>query len=91
MQSYVLIHTEAGRARAVAEEARRISDVVFAEVVTGPYDVVVRAESRTLGELSHGVIAPLQSIPGVIRTVACPSVAHRALWDEELEPAYAAR
>jgi hypothetical protein len=55
------------------------------------YDVVVRADSRALDELSPGVIAPLQTLPGVIRTVTCPSVARRALWDEELEPGYAAR
>jgi hypothetical protein len=39
MEAYVLIQTTVGEAAEVAQERRRIEGVVWAEAVTGPYDV----------------------------------------------------
>ena len=45
-----------------------------ADDVTGPYDVVVRAEAQDMDELGRLVVARVQSIEGIDRTLTCPVV-----------------
>ena len=51
VQAYILIQTEVGKAANVAAHIGQIKGVTLAEDVTGPYDVIVRAEARTVDEL----------------------------------------
>lgn len=74
VQAYILIQTEVGRAAAVAAAIAEISGVAQAEDVTGPYDVIVRAEARSVDELGRLVVARIQSVPGITRTLTCPVV-----------------
>ena len=72
--AYVLIQTEVGKAAAVASQVRSIDGVVSAEDVTGPYDVIVRAEAVSVDELGRMVVSHVQRIEGITRTVTCPVV-----------------
>ena len=45
-----------------------------AEDVTGPYDVIVRAEADNVDDLGRLVVAKIQSVPGITRTLTCPIV-----------------
>ena len=45
-----------------------------AEDVTGPYDVIVRAEAETVDELGKLVVANVQAVAGITRTLTCPVV-----------------
>ena len=74
LQAYILIQTEVGKAAQVAAAIGEISGVISAEDVTGPYDVIVRAESATVDELGKLVVARIQSLPGITRTLTCPVV-----------------
>ena len=74
VQAYILIQTEGGKAATVAETIAGISGVTLAEDVTGPYDVVVRAEAPSMDELGTLVIKRVQSVPHITRTVTCPVV-----------------
>ena len=74
VQAYILIQTEVGKAAAVAEAIARLEGVAQAEDVTGPYDVIVRAEARSVDELGKLVVASIQSVPGITRTLTCPVV-----------------
>lgn len=74
VQAYILIQTEVGRAAAVARQIAQIKGVTQAEDVTGPYDVIVRAEARNVDELGKLVVARVQSIDGITRTLTCPIV-----------------
>ena len=74
VQAYVLIQTEVGKAANVVESIREISGVAVAEDVTGPYDVIVKAEAATMDELGRLVVAKIQSVPGITRTLTCPVV-----------------
>ena len=47
VHAYILIQTEVGKAAQVASTISEISGVTKAEDVTGPYDVIVRAEAGT--------------------------------------------
>ena len=74
VQAYILVQTVVGRSTEVMTEIRRIPGVTLAEDVTGPYDVVVRAEAPTMDELGALVLKRVQSVPGITRTVTCPVV-----------------
>ena len=74
VQAYILIQTEVGKAAAVASEIAKISGVASAEDVTGPYDVIVRAEAETVDELGQLVVARIQGVDGITRTLTCPVV-----------------
>jgi DNA-binding Lrp family transcriptional regulator len=74
VQAYILIQTEVGKAATVATGIRALSGVTLAEDVTGPYDVIVRAEAETVDELGRLVVARVQTIEGITRTLTCPVV-----------------
>ena len=74
VKAYVLIQTEVGKAALVAEEVRTIPGVEQADDVTGPYDVIVRAEAEDVDQLGKLVVAKVQAIEGITRTLTCPVV-----------------
>ena len=74
VSAYVLIQTEVGKAAAVAAEIAGLDGVTTAEDVTGPYDVIVRADADTVDELGKLVVANVQSVDGITRTLTCPVV-----------------
>ncbi|MGR8008032.1 Lrp/AsnC family transcriptional regulator [Streptomyces hypolithicus] len=74
VQAYILIQTEVGKASTVADLIGKIPGVIQAEDVTGPYDVIVRAEADTVDELGRMVVAKVQQVDGITRTLTCPVV-----------------
>ncbi|HXF73466.1 MAG TPA: Lrp/AsnC ligand binding domain-containing protein [Actinomycetota bacterium] len=74
MKAYILVQAEIGKGPEVGREISRIKGVSSAEVVTGPYDVVVVAEARSLDELGKLVVSKVQAVDGVTRTLTCPVV-----------------
>ena len=74
VQAYILVQTDVGRAAEVARAIGAISGVTLADDVTGPYDVIVRAEAPSVDELGRLVLAQVQGVPGISRTVTCPVV-----------------
>jgi DNA-binding Lrp family transcriptional regulator len=74
VQAYILIQTEVGKSANVAEAIGAIPGVTQAEDVTGPYDVIVRAEARTVDDLGKLVVARIQAVDGITRTLTCPVV-----------------
>jgi DNA-binding Lrp family transcriptional regulator len=70
--AYILIQTEVGVAGRVVMELSGIKGVTSADGVTGPYDVVVRAEANSLDELGKLVVGRIQAVGGVTRTLTCP-------------------
>jgi len=74
VQAYILIQTEVGRAADVAAQIADVQGVTLAEDVTGPYDVIVRAEARNVDELGKLVVARVQNVRGITRTLTCPVV-----------------
>ena len=74
VHAYILIQTEVGKAAAVAQQIAGIAGVTTAEDVTGPYDVIVRAEAASVDELGKLVVARIQGVEGITRTLTCPVV-----------------
>jgi DNA-binding Lrp family transcriptional regulator len=74
VQAYILIQTEVASSSRVAEAVREIPGVTRADDVTGPYDVIVHAEAENVDELGKMVVASVQAVPGITRTLTCPVV-----------------
>ena len=74
VNAYILIQTEVGKAAAVAQAIGELDGVTNAEDVTGPYDVIVRAEAESVDALGKLVVAKVQGVPGITRTLTCPVV-----------------
>ena len=72
IQAYILIQTEVGKAGSVTKAIAGIAGVTIAESVTGPYDVIMRAEAASMEELGMTVLNKVQAIPGITRTLTCP-------------------
>ncbi|MDQ4142845.1 MAG: Lrp/AsnC ligand binding domain-containing protein [Actinomycetota bacterium] len=73
VSAYVLIQTTVNAA-SVARDIRAIEGVEEANDVSGPYDVIVRASAGDMDSLGQLVVARIQTVEGVTRTLTCPVV-----------------
>lgn len=72
VSAYILVQTEVGKAGQVTELIRAIDGVTAVDGVTGPYDVIARAEADDLDGLAKTIVMPMQEIEGITRTLTCP-------------------
>ena len=72
VSAYILVQTEVGKAGQVTERIKAIAGVSTVDGVTGPYDVIARAEADDLDALAKQVVMPMQEIEGITRTLTCP-------------------
>jgi len=72
--AYVLIQVKVGRSAQVASEIARIEGVSSCDVVSGPYDVIAFAEAIDLDDLGKLVVARIQAVDDVTRTLTCPVI-----------------
>lgn len=72
VSAYVLIQTEVGKASHVTKLISDMGAVTSVDGVTGPYDVIARAEAADLDDLARSVVMPIQEVEGVTRTLTCP-------------------
>ena len=75
VHAYVLIQTDIGKAALVAPQVEAVDGVELSEAVTGPYDVIARAEAPSMNDLGRLVVRDIQQIEGITRTITCPIVA----------------
>ncbi len=74
VQAYILIQAGVGASSGVRQAVAALDGVTSADEVTGPYDVVARVEAASVDELGRGVIARVQRVEGITRTLTCPVV-----------------
>jgi DNA-binding Lrp family transcriptional regulator len=72
IKAYVLIQVQVGRSSEVNGEIVRIESVTSSDVVSGPYDVIAVAEAADIDDLAKLVVARIQAVDGVTRTLTCP-------------------
>jgi DNA-binding Lrp family transcriptional regulator len=73
VRAYILIQT-AVNAGHVAKEIRGLEGVESANDVSGPYDVIVAASAPSMDALGQMVVAKIQAVDGITRTLTCPIV-----------------
>lgn len=74
MQAYVLVQTEIAQSAKVAARLATIEGVTAADEVTGPYDVIATVEAPDVVVLGRDVLAKVQAVEGITRTITCPVV-----------------
>jgi len=74
IKAYVLVQVQVGRSAEVASEIARIEKVISSDVVSGPYDVIALAEAVDIDDLGKLVVARVQAVDGVTRTLTCPTI-----------------
>jgi DNA-binding Lrp family transcriptional regulator len=72
VEAFMLIQTEVGRAEVIAKQLAALPGVLAAEYVTGPYDVVARITAPSMADLQADVVASIQQVTGITRTLTCP-------------------
>ena len=72
VEAIVLIQAKVGESSAVASAIAQLEGVMAADVVSGPYDVIVRTRAENIDELGRMVVSKMQSVKGVTRTLTCP-------------------
>jgi DNA-binding Lrp family transcriptional regulator len=70
-KAYVLIETQVGKTKDVAEAIRGVEGVMSFDVVTGPYDAIAVVQGETLNEIGDLITAKVHPISGISRTVTC--------------------
>jgi DNA-binding Lrp family transcriptional regulator len=73
VEAYILVQASVNSS-AVAREIRQIEGVERAEDLSGPYDVIVRVSAPDMDSLGKMVVAKIQSVEGITRTLTCPIV-----------------
>jgi DNA-binding Lrp family transcriptional regulator len=72
-RAFILIETEVGRAKQVAEALRSVPEVLAADVITGNFDVIATIEAPNMSAMAEVVTGQVQSVRGVMRTITCVS------------------
>ncbi|MEO6713566.1 MAG: Lrp/AsnC ligand binding domain-containing protein [Mycobacteriales bacterium] len=72
LQAFMLVTVAMGAADSTAAALRLIDGVTSADVVTGPYDIVVDMAALDVDVLGVLVQDKVQRVPGVVRTLTCP-------------------
>lgn len=79
IDAYIFLQVQVGTDAGVARQVAELPGVTSVDVVTGPHDVVVRAEADSIDELGKRVLRPMQQIDGITRTLTCP-IMRRWTW-----------
>jgi len=74
VSAYVFVLTDMDKTAAVAQAISEIPGVDEVDVVTGPYDVIVKASADTMDELGKMVLGSVQKVTGINRTITSPVV-----------------
>jgi DNA-binding Lrp family transcriptional regulator len=72
--AYILLQTDVGKSPSVCAAVGALAGVVSCEEVTGPYDIIVKAEGGSLDELGRQVVSRIQLVEGITRTLTCPVI-----------------
>lgn len=74
-RAYILIQTEIGDSTSdVSRQIAAIKGVTRADTVTGPYDIIVQADTLDIEDMTRNVLASIHEIKGIQRTLTCPTL-----------------
>jgi DNA-binding Lrp family transcriptional regulator len=90
MEAYIFLQVRVGTDARVARLVADLPGVASVHVVTGPHDIVVRAEADSIDELGKRILRPMSDIDGITRTLTCP-IMRRWTWLVEGAPPDEAR
>ena len=72
---FVLIETAVGKNIEVIDYLKKLKGIDSVDTVTGPYDIIVVADTKNLNDISELVVSKVHEMPHITRTVTCLSIA----------------
>ncbi len=69
--AYVLVNLSGKETRGGLERIKKIKGVKSANIVAGPFDLIIHVEGKSLEEIGELVISKIRKSPGVTNTVTC--------------------
>ena len=73
-QAYVLIKTRVGETTTVLDTLKRNEHIRTADVIIGPYDIIVMVEAPDLNAIGTVVMRFVHEVAGVENTITCPVI-----------------
>ncbi|MGD0111286.1 MAG: Lrp/AsnC ligand binding domain-containing protein [Armatimonadota bacterium] len=71
VQAFILLEAKPGKALGVSRQVAQIPGVRASYAVTGPYDVIVHAEAPDFKSIAQLVVAKIQALTSVAKTLTC--------------------
>jgi DNA-binding Lrp family transcriptional regulator len=62
---YLLVETEVGRLEDVRKRVKAVPNVVEVEVVTGPFDLIVKVQAEHINTALDIVMTKIRKVPGI--------------------------
>ena len=73
-KAFILIETDVGKSKAVADVLRKSEGVDSVDIVTGPYDVIAVIHGETLNDVGELITGKIHPVPNISRTVTCLTI-----------------
>ncbi len=73
-RAYVLVNTEPGQTGAVQQALRARPGIHAADLVIGPYDLILQLEAADIHAIGKLVMTEIRGVAGVLNTLTCPVV-----------------
>jgi DNA-binding Lrp family transcriptional regulator len=74
VSAYVLIRVEADKTKSAFETLTKLKGVKMAHTVTGPFDIILLVEAKSLHELGDAILTKIRGVEGISRTMTCVTV-----------------
>jgi DNA-binding Lrp family transcriptional regulator len=71
VQAFILLEAKPGKALGVRRQIAQIPGVRASYAVTGPFDVIVHAEAPDFKSIAQLVVAKIQALTSVAKTLTC--------------------
>jgi len=66
---FVTVKVQVGQVKTVLEKIRKLSNVVEAYSITGPYDIILKIEGENLEYIAKLIVTKIHEIQGVQDTI----------------------
>ena len=73
-KAFVLIASKIGKTKDVVTALGKVEGVKSSDAVIGRYDIIATVEAEDIEGVGNLVTRKIHPIPGVNRTITCPSV-----------------
>jgi DNA-binding Lrp family transcriptional regulator len=74
VSAYVLIRAESDKTKSAFATLTKLKGVKMAHTVTGPFDIILLVEAKTLHELGDVILTKIRGVEGISRTMTCVTV-----------------
>ena len=73
-KAYLLIEAEPGLSFNVIRGLKKLPEVIGADFVSGPYDIIARVDVEDVNAIGRLITDEVHPLQGVVRTVTCISI-----------------